>query len=1518
MKASPERNLTPCLSLIIWRRGKYFRGGDTVSSFEAEEARDGCALQWAMSEMASFRAAGSSGSGSIHVPGWPDGSNMDHKIIVAVMDQAVDFSNPDLADRAYTFSADLMETLGCDRYGYNALPDSFPAEEQGGRGTPAAGMIGASWDGRGISGVASNVEIVSVQNVDPEGRCSLANTLRGMNFIKEARMSGVGIRIVNNSWAVRRTSKALSAAVTELGRLGIINIFSAGDESRDLNPCTSIAGSLADNPYAVIAASTDPSGNLADSSSYGSEIVTLGAPGVSILSTIKTQSAAYLPALASQNKYYEDFESGEPSLRIFQVDFETGEEIAGTEGEVVSGEEVPGFEGRCVYKVKTDPSGFGGRDDGTALLEMDLGDVSDIISGGDSLGFAYGGHSAPFIEALVDTASGDAPFIPLNASGKADCMNSFVYTLPEGVDTDHLSFRLAVRPGSDHEICFDTIGIGEETQPYKFLSGSLMAASAVSGAAAVLASRYYEELQALNDASSAEMLASLVRSSVRPLSSLAETTGTGGILDLSAEPSIPEIMNHLSTDQQYTLVGDSEALEEKAQNGIPLVVIRIDEQELHQSKKGNWYGTIADMNNSPDHSVRCNGSVEILLPEEGYVSEYGGSVPSGSITLDYIRGRGNSTWVSQQKKPYKLQLQEKSALFGMGESKSWALMANVTDPSLVKNRITSYLGDAMGFSWSPRMVPVDVVMIGSESGRDYLGSYFLSELVGIEDSRLDIDALNKNVASMEGDPNITGGHLLSVYNLYQDSDQPESNYFTLHSGISFTHEDPSFETEDELTDGQIAQREYIRSYMQQVDSLIMDGDTIDEAVHDELASLLDLKSVADYWLIQEFSSNVDSFGTSSTFLNKARNGKLMMGPLWDFDLAWGDPSTDLWYEYTTVGFNTTKAFWLDELRLKDPLFVELLKQEWPLLRAHLEELICEGGAIDQYQQELSRSRQANIERWPDLAKLDDYGTLMSNLKKWISMRIAWFDEHLDEISKSLVKISFEADGNLIESMYVRNGTYLSKGPEEPYKEGYVFIGWFEKNTHKGVKNYQAEQDTVFAADYLTEKEAIAPEALYFSDYEVWVLLGDTFDADFQSCVFPENTSNKAIRWSSSNTDIISVNADGSIEGNAIGEAVLTGTLYNGISNSLTVHVYNRSDNVIMPDGLKLVPEDMELTLGETKELRVISTPEGILRRHMFLSLMLEDSSVAELKYGAGNDRVFLLTGLKEGETKLSIEAERDESKYTAVCNVKVVNDRTSPGEEDSPTDPEKGPETTPETTNPGTDPTTVPVIAEDGTAFEKGADAAALDKAIAESVSESDPEGSEFSLLRLRTKKETRSSIKVIWQRADGAKKYVVYAGACGKKNALKKVKTTTSRSYTMKKWNGKKLQKGKYYKIMVAALDENNKVISVSKLVHAATKGGKAGNAKSVSTTSKANQKVKKLTLKVGKTFKLKAKAVAESKKQKISAHRSIQFESSNPGIAAVSKKGWIRAVSKGVCYVYAYAQNGRYSRVKVSVAAK
>ena len=95
----------------------------------------------------------------------------------------------------------------------------------------------------------------------------------------------------------------------------------------------------------------------------------------------------------------------------------------------------------------------------------------------------------------------------------------------------------------------------------------------------------------------------------------------------------------------------------KPENGIPLIVIHVDEQELKTDDKGDTYGSIRDMNESADHSVRCKGSVDILVPE-GYSYGYGGSVlepdaETGRLQLSYIRGRGNSTWTND-KRPYKI------------------------------------------------------------------------------------------------------------------------------------------------------------------------------------------------------------------------------------------------------------------------------------------------------------------------------------------------------------------------------------------------------------------------------------------------------------------------------------------------------------------------------------------------------------------------------------------------------------------------------------------------------------------------------------------------------------------------------------------------------------------------------------------------------------------------------------------------------------------------------------------------
>ena len=225
-------------------------------------------------------------------------------------------------------------------------------------------------------------------------------------------------------------------------------------------------------------------------------------------------------------------------------------------------------------------------------------------------------------------------------------------------------------------------------------------------------------------------------------------------------------------------------------------------------------------------------------------------------------------------------------------------------------------------------------------------------------------------------------------------------------------------------------------------------------------------------------------------------------------------------------------------------------------------------------------------------------------------------------------------------------------------------------------------------------------------------------------------------------------------------------------------------------------------------------------------------------------------------------------------------------------------------------------VGKDGTPLGEGASEKAADTALTKYSKETDPKGSVFSLLQARLSNVTAKSLKLSWAKAKGAKKYVVYGNMCGSKNKQVKLATTKKTAITFKKVNKKAVKKGTYYKFTVVAIDKNGKVIATSKIVHAATKGGKVGNDKAVTTVAKKDASGRySVTLKKGKTFDLKAKAVPASKKLKVKQHRGVAFETDDATVATVSKKGVVKAKKKGTCYVYAYAQNGVFAKVKVTV---
>lgn len=187
-----------------------------------------------------------------------------------------------------------------------------------------------------------------------------------------------------------------------------------------------------------------------------------------------------------------------------------------------------------------------------------------------------------------------------------------------------------------------------------------------------------------------------------------------------------------------------------------------------------------------------------------------------------------------------------------------------------------------------------------------------------------------------------------------------------------------------------------------------------------------------------------------------------------------------------------------------------------------------------------------------------------------------------------------------------------------------------------------------------------------------------------------------------------------------------------------------------------------------------------------------------------------------------------------------------------------------------------------------------------------DIKGSDFSRLRLRAVAKNKA-MTLKWKKQTKADGYIIYGSSCGSK--MKKLKEFKSGKVT--KWTQKKLKKGKYYKYTIVAykkFGDEKRVIAKAIGVHATTPGGKYTNPTAVKLKTK-----NKITLKKGKSKTIKATYTA---KGKVREHiRIVRFESSNKKIATVSKTGKVKALKKGSCTIFVYAQNGVYKTVKVTV---
>ena len=348
-----------------------------------------------------------------------------------------------------------------------------------------------------------------------------------------------------------------------------------------------------------------------------------------------------------------------------------------------------------------------------------------------------------------------------------------------------------------------------------------------------------------------------------------------------------------------------------------------------------------------------------------------------------IRGRGNSTW-KWRKKPFRIKLDEGAPLLGLDKDKDWILVANYSDKSLLWNTVAYRMGRALdGLGWTPAQYPVDLFVNG-----EYRGVYTLGEHMEADDGRVEIET---------GSSDVDTGYLLEIGGVPPDDRDRNYTFDTaMGMALDIVIQSPK---EDVITE---EQRAFIQDYVNKTEEAIVSGVGYEEYI--------DVDSFVDWIIIHELTYNLDSCFQRSCYMTKDKGGKLKMGPIWDFDIAFGNCDLDNqdYDDWVTVGdsddiYETYVVVnWCNYL-MEDGDFRSKLRERWLEVRdGLLEEAMS---SIDYYSERIYASQEENFKVWriwdkrvglesERNAEYNTYELQIQYLRDFIEMRAEWIDENI--------------------------------------------------------------------------------------------------------------------------------------------------------------------------------------------------------------------------------------------------------------------------------------------------------------------------------------------------------------------------------------------------------------------------------------------------------------------------------------------------------------------------------------------
>ncbi|MBN2411905.1 CotH kinase family protein [candidate division KSB1 bacterium] len=477
---------------------------------------------------------------------------------------------------------------------------------------------------------------------------------------------------------------------------------------------------------------------------------------------------------------------------------------------------------------------------------------------------------------------------------------------------------------------------------------------------------------------------------------------------------------------------------------------------------------------------------------------------SSKISIE-IRGESSADW---KKKQYSIETQDETRanrnvpLLGFPAENDWILNAPYIDKSLMRNVLIFRLSNDLGL-YSSRSRFFELILNGK-----YNGIYVLLEKIKRDSNRVNIS--NLRAQDNQGDQ-LTGGYILRI----DKTDRPDregvhfftSGYMPYAGSAKQIRYQYRYPESENITP---QQKNYIKDFINRFENT-MYGSNFNNPVSG-YPFYININSFVDVFILNELSKNVDAYRLSA-YMYKDRDskgGRLSMGPLWDYNLAFGNANyydgtdTDDWIldvlsDPAVISHDTWQTpFWWSKL-VREEKFNARIYDRWFELRRDVLSIRRIYQYIDTWADTLRDAQERNFAVWSGpgdggegfwpvpavFRSFKTYHDEINYLKKWTGERIIWMDENISILANKPAPETKISDFYLDQNYPNPFNTFTTFQYYLP-EPGYVVLKIYDLQGRRVRTLVQAGNRSDFQQitwDGLTDSEGAAASGVYLYDFK---------------------------------------------------------------------------------------------------------------------------------------------------------------------------------------------------------------------------------------------------------------------------------------------------------------------------------------------------------------------------------------------------------------------------------------------------